>query len=72
MKDITRNSIENKVRPERIIQFGEGNFLRAFVDWIVWNMNEMTDFDLVVKIGNSDRNCNYWELPYPSYKYHFC
>lgn len=45
MKDITRNIIENKVRPERIIQFGEGNFLRAFVDWIVWNMNEMTDFD---------------------------
>lgn len=31
--------------PERIIQFGEGNFLRAFVDWIVWNMNQKTDFN---------------------------
>lgn len=45
MKDLTRNTIENKIRPERIIQFGEGNFLRAFVDWIVWNMNEQTDFN---------------------------
>lgn len=22
------------LHPERVIQFGEGNFLRAFVDWI--------------------------------------
>ena len=26
-------------RPIRIIQFGEGNFLRAFVDWIVQQLN---------------------------------
>lgn len=32
-------------RPERIIQFGEGNFLRAFVDWIIWNMDKTTDFN---------------------------
>lgn len=25
--------------PERILQFGEGNFLRAFVDWMVHTMN---------------------------------
>lgn len=25
--------------PEKIIQFGEGNFLRAFVDWMVHEMN---------------------------------
>lgn len=32
-----------KVKPERpikIMQFGEGNFLRAFVDWIVQNLND--------------------------------
>ncbi|MDR1980717.1 MAG: tagaturonate reductase [Tannerellaceae bacterium] len=34
-----------KQTPERIIQFGEGNFLRAFADWIVWNMNKTTDFN---------------------------
>ena len=27
------------VGPERIIQFGEGNFLRAFVDWMVQALN---------------------------------
>jgi len=30
---------------EKIIQFGEGNFLRAFVDWMVEEMNARTDFD---------------------------
>ncbi len=29
--------------PERIIQFGEGNFLRAFVDWQIDLLNEHTD-----------------------------
>ena len=32
-------------RPEKILQFGEGNFLRAFVDWMVDVMNERTDFN---------------------------
>lgn len=27
-------------RPERILQFGEGNFLRAFVDWLIQNLND--------------------------------
>lgn len=31
-------------RPERIIQFGEGNFLRAFVDWMVDILNEQGAF----------------------------
>jgi tagaturonate reductase len=26
--------------PERVIQFGEGNFLRAFVDWMIHRMNK--------------------------------
>ncbi|MGQ1889888.1 tagaturonate reductase [Thermophagus sp. OGC60D27] len=32
-------------RPVKIIQFGEGNFLRAFVDWMVQEMNEKADFN---------------------------
>ncbi len=32
-------------RPERIIQFGEGGFLRGFVDWFVQKLNEKTDFN---------------------------
>ncbi len=31
--------------PERIIQFGEGNFLRAFADWIVHRMNKNVGFN---------------------------
>ncbi len=31
--------------PERIIQFGEGNFLRAFTNWIVDTMNKKTGFN---------------------------
>ncbi len=30
---------------EKIIQFGEGNFLRGFVDYFIDVMNEKTDFD---------------------------
>ncbi len=33
------------VRPEKVIQFGEGGFLRGFVDWILQITNEKTDFD---------------------------
>lgn len=35
---------------ERIIQFGEGNFLRAFFDWIVMALNASTDFDSSVVV----------------------
>ncbi len=37
-------------RKEQIIQFGEGGFLRAFVDWMVQILDEKTDFhaDVVV------------------------
>jgi len=32
-------------RPEKILQFGEGGFLRAFVDWMIDILNEKTDFN---------------------------
>ena len=31
---------EKVIRPERIIQFGEGGFLRGFVDWMIQKMND--------------------------------
>lgn len=34
-----------KEAPERVIQFGEGNFMRAFVDYFIDNMNEKADFN---------------------------
>ena len=32
-------------RPEKVLQFGEGGFLRAFVDWQIDIVNEKTDFN---------------------------
>lgn len=43
--------------PERVIQFGEGNFLRAFVDWMVEAMNRRTAFNgSVVIVQPRERN----------------
>jgi tagaturonate reductase len=35
----------NGKRPERVLQFGEGNFLRAFVDWMIDMANNEGLFD---------------------------
>lgn len=40
MKELNRNSFQAPERPIKVLQFGEGNFLRAFVDWIIENLNE--------------------------------
>ena len=45
MKALNKTTAHKAIRPEKVIQFGEGNFLRAFVDWIIYNMNEKTDFN---------------------------
>src|SRR5687768_206447 len=37
-------------RPVKVLQFGEGNFLRAFADWMIDIMNEKTDFNGSVQI----------------------
>jgi tagaturonate reductase len=39
-----------QTRPVKVLQFGEGNFLRAFVDWMIDIMNEHTDFNGAVQI----------------------
>ena len=31
--------------PEKVLQFGEGNFLRAFVDWMIELSNRKGDFN---------------------------
>lgn len=37
-------------RPVRVLQFGEGNFLRAFADWVIDALNEKTGFNGDVQI----------------------
>ena len=41
---------ESKAYPVRVLQFGEGNFLRAFVDWIIDKMNKDLDFNAGVAV----------------------
>lgn len=51
MKTLNRKNVTDTPKhPERILQFGEGNFLRAFVDWMVQRMNERVGFDSSVAI----------------------
>lgn len=50
LKSLNKGTAPKSVMPERIIQFGEGNFLRAFVDWIIWNMDQKTNGTL--SVGN--------------------
>ena len=38
-------SFKKTVRPERVIQFGEGGFLRGFVDWMLDKINASSDFN---------------------------
>lgn len=45
MKKITDIQIEKKVLPTKVIQFGEGNFLRAFIDWQIQQMNNQNLFN---------------------------
>jgi tagaturonate reductase len=51
LKQLNRKNIPgSESRPVKVIQFGEGNFLRAFADWIIDILNEKTDFNGAVTI----------------------
>ncbi|HET8737880.1 MAG TPA: tagaturonate reductase [Pricia sp.] len=48
--------------PIRILQFGGGNFLRAFVDWMVEVLNKETDFNGGIAIIKPTAGGDYSEL----------
>ena len=50
MRKLNRQTAGKRIYPERIIQFGEGNFLRAFVDWIIQKMNDQVEFNSSVVV----------------------
>ena len=51
MKPLNRTSTSNKNQlPIKVVQFGEGNFLRAFADWMIDLLNETNSFDAGVAI----------------------
>lgn len=46
MKELNRTTAEQALKyPVKVVQFGEGNFLRAFVDWILDNLNQKGSFE---------------------------
>ena len=69
MKNITA---EKTNRPIKVIQFGEGGFLRGFADWMIDKMNQKTDFNGNVVVVQpieqglcdllSSQNCNYTHI----------
>lgn len=40
METLNKNIVKKTYAPIKIMQFGEGNFLRAFVDWFIQKMND--------------------------------
>jgi tagaturonate reductase len=45
MNSLNRTTASANTYTERIIQFGEGNFLRAFANWMIHEMNKQANFD---------------------------
>ena len=41
--------------PEQVLQFGGGNFLRAFADWIIDEYNHQTSSDLGIVVATSSK-----------------
>ena len=49
---------EKKSYSEKVLQFGEGNFIRAFVDWMIDDMNKADNFNgsvVVIQPREKDR-----------------
>ena len=63
-------TVKKSMAPERIVQFGEGNFLRAFADWIVWQMNRHADFNSSVVIVQPIREGRVADLEAQDCLYH--
>ena len=45
MELLNKSKTGKKERPIKVVQFGEGNFLRAFVDYMIDIANEQGTFD---------------------------
>jgi tagaturonate reductase len=50
MKRLNKDVHKTKAYPEKVLQFGEGNFLRAFTDWQIDVMNKKTGWDAGVVV----------------------
>ncbi len=63
LKPLNRETANKPVRfPERIVQFGAGNFLRAFADWAIQELNDKADFNSSVVVVKVTPRSTYMEL----------
>jgi tagaturonate reductase len=63
MQKLARKYVEDSGRRTlKVVQFGGGNFLRAFTDWMVERMNRYCAYDGGVAIIKPTRSGNYDEL----------
>ncbi|KAA1244772.1 tagaturonate reductase [Aquimarina sp. RZ0] len=62
MKKQEKTISTRKKAPERILQFGGGNFLRAFTDWMFHVLNSTTDFNGSVVVIKPTEKGEYQEL----------
>ncbi|WP_010522989.1 tagaturonate reductase [Aquimarina agarivorans] len=63
MKIVNRTTTNKPVQyPERVLQFGGGNFLRAFCDWMFHVLNTETDFNGSVVVVKPTERGDYSEL----------
>lgn len=63
MQTLNRKTTNNEeALPIKIMQFGGGNFLRAFVDWMVDVLNQETDFSAGIAIVKPTSGGDYSEL----------
>ena len=63
MQILNHTTTPNRVqRPLKVMQFGGGNFLRAFVDWMVHVLNQETNFNGDIAIIKPTAGGDYAEL----------
>lgn len=67
-----QNSASVKKYPERILQFGAGNFLRGFVNWIVEVLNNETTFNANVIVIKPTKGRDYIDLKAQDGLFHLC
>ena len=57
LKKLNRETAKiEQTYPIKVLQFGDGNFMRGFMDWIIDILNEKTDFNGAVQIIRPLRN----------------
>ncbi len=59
---LLKRTTNTNVLPIKVMQFGGGNFLRAFVDWMIHILNEETDFNGGIAVIKPTKRGDYAQL----------